>query len=211
MDLIFGKRLSPEEQVKQWRQNIRAHERELDRQIRGIDNEEAKVKKTLKQAAKKGDRTVCTMLAKEIVRSRKAKDRLYTSKAQLNSISMNLQQSLATVKMVGTLKKSTEIMKLVNNLIKLPEMSKNMEEMQKEMIKAGIIEEMISDTMEMQEDEEIEEEAEEEVNKVLYQLTDGLLGMAGPVGPALNLETEPEEAEPELDSMEARLSALRAV
>jgi charged multivesicular body protein 3 len=51
-----------------------------------------KVKRSLKEAAKKGDKTVCTMLAKEIVRSRKAKDRLHTSKAQMNSVVMQLQQ-----------------------------------------------------------------------------------------------------------------------
>ncbi|KAJ1550133.1 Charged multivesicular body protein 3, partial [Nowakowskiella sp. JEL0078] len=173
MDLIFGKRLTPEEQVKQWRQSIRTHEREMDRQIRGIDIEETKVKKTMKQAAKKGDKTVCIMLAKEIVRSRKAKDRLYTSKAQLNSIGMHLQQNLATVKLAGSLKKSTEIMKLVSGLMKLPEMSRTMAEMQKEMIKAGVIEEMIQDTIELQDDEDLEEEAEGEVNKVLYDITDG--------------------------------------
>lgn len=58
--------------------------------------EEAKVKRSLKEAAKKGDKSVCRMLAVEIVRSRKAKDRLHTSKAQLNSIIMQLQQQLGT-------------------------------------------------------------------------------------------------------------------
>jgi charged multivesicular body protein 3 len=58
--------------------------------------EEQKVKKSLKEAAKKGNRSVCTTLAKEIVRSRKATHRLHTSKAQLNSISMQLGQQLGT-------------------------------------------------------------------------------------------------------------------
>lgn len=40
-------------------------------------------------------------------------------------------------------------------------------------LQAGIIDEMLQDTMESMDDDEIEEEAEEEVNKVLFQITDG--------------------------------------
>lgn len=135
MHRIFGKPLSPDELVKKWRQSIRSQERELDKQIRGIEAEEIKVKKSIKEAAKRGDKTCCTMLAKQIVRSRKAKDRIHTSKAQLNSILMQLQQQLAQVKIAGTLKKSTEIMKLVNRLVKLPEIGKAMQDMSAEMMK----------------------------------------------------------------------------
>jgi charged multivesicular body protein 3 len=54
------------------------------------------------------------------VRSRKAKDRLHTSKAQLNSVLMQLQQQLAQVKIAGSLQKSSDIMRMVNGLVKLP-------------------------------------------------------------------------------------------
>jgi hypothetical protein len=46
---------------------------------------------------------------------------------------------------------------------------------------SGIISEMIDDTLEMDEDSELEDEADEEVDKVLYELTDGKLGQAGTV------------------------------
>lgn len=45
------------------------------------------------------------------------------------------------------------------------------------------MEEMMDDTLEgLDDDEELEEEADEEVEKVLFQLTDGKLGQAGKVG-----------------------------
>ena len=50
---------------------------------------------------------------------------------------------------------------------------------------AGVMEEMVDDTLEMQEDDEIEEEADAEVDKVLFELTDGKLGEAGSVGTEL--------------------------
>ena len=51
----------------------------------------------IKQMAKKGDVRTCKILAKELVRSRRQKDRIVTSKAQLNSISMQLQHQLCNV------------------------------------------------------------------------------------------------------------------
>ncbi|KAJ3044285.1 Vacuolar protein-sorting-associated protein 24 [Rhizophlyctis rosea] len=210
VEMLIGKRLTPEEQVKKWRQSIRAQERELDKGIRGIDAEEAKVKRTIKAAAKRNDVTSCKILAKEIVRSRKARERMYTSKAQLNSLVMHMQQQLATLKVAGSLQKSTDIMKLVNNLVKLPEIHNTMQEMSQEMMKAGIIDEMMEDAIAMGDEDDIEEEAESEVNNILFELTDGALGEAGTVGAPLEVE-KPEEEEPELDTMQARLTALRSM
>lgn len=44
------------------------------------------------------------------------------------------------------------------------------------------MEEMIDETLDMQEEDEIEEEADAEVDKVLFELTNGKLGEAGSVG-----------------------------
>lgn len=43
------------------------------------------------------------------------------------------------------------------------------------------MEEMLEDTLQMEDDEELEEEADAEVDKVLYDLTEGKLGQAGTV------------------------------
>lgn len=47
--------------------------------------------------------------------------------------------------------------------------------------KAGIMEEMLEDTLDMDGEEELEEEADAEVDKVLFELTNGKLGEAGTV------------------------------
>ena len=182
LDMLIGKRLTPEEQVKKWRSSVRQNERELDRILRNIDKEQLKTKKVIKDAAKRNDTNSCRILAKEIVSSNKQKERIFTSKAQLNSLIMGMQQQLAVTKVTGALQKSTETMKIVNRLMRIPELTANMREMSMEMMKAGVIEEMIQDTFE---DETIEEEAEEEVEKVLFEITEGLLGQAGAVGSQL--------------------------
>ncbi|KAJ1497398.1 Charged multivesicular body protein 3, partial [Coelomomyces lativittatus] len=126
---------TPEQQVKKWQHSLRTQARHLDRQLRNIDVEEQKVKRSLKEAGKKGNKVICHQLAKELVRSRKAKERIHTSKAQLNSVSMQLSHQLAHLKLAGSLKKSTEVIHLVNSLVKLPAIQSQMQEMASEMMK----------------------------------------------------------------------------
>ncbi|KAJ1880394.1 Vacuolar protein-sorting-associated protein 24 [Coemansia sp. RSA 486] len=228
---IFAKPPKPDELVRKWRSSVRSQERQLDRQLRGIATEEAKVKRTIQQLAKKGDLSSCRSLAKELVRSQRQKTRIATSKAQLNSILMELTRQVALLKVAGSLQKSTQVMKSVNQLMRIPQLQHTMMEMSKEMVRAGVIEEMTEDMFESMEDDELEEEAEAEVENVLAQVTDGVLGKAKsveigtkPVGVVSQKQQqeqqrplhadagEESEAESDLDleDMRARLSALRS-
>ncbi|KAF5388029.1 hypothetical protein D9615_000458 [Tricholomella constricta] len=188
---------TPEERVRAWQTKLRAESRQLDREMRQLDVATSKARQTVKQLATKGDVKSARILAKEVVRSNKQKDRLSVSKARLGSIGTQLSQQMAMIKVTGSLQKSTEIMKLSNALIKLPQISQTMREMSMEMTKAGIMEEMLEDTLEMDEDDELEEEANAEVDKVLFELTDGKLGEAGAVGTGLPVSQTAEEDETE--------------
>ena len=58
-------------------------------------------------------------------------------------------------------------MQAMQALIRLPEIAQTMQELSKEMMKAGIIEEMLDETMSgMEDEEEMEEAAQSEVDKV---------------------------------------------
>nr|XP_014351670.1 PREDICTED: charged multivesicular body protein 3 isoform X4 [Latimeria chalumnae] len=206
-------------QVNEWSLKIRKEMRLIDRQIRDIQREEEKVKRSIKGAAKKGQKDVCAILAKEVVRSRKAVSKLYASKAQMNSVLLGMKNQLSVLRVAGTLQKSTEVMKAMQSLIKLPEIQATMRELSKEMMKAGIIEEMLEDTFEgMEDEEEMEEAADMELDKILFEITAGALGKApSKVTDALP-ETEPagataasdEEAEEDIEEMQSRLAALRS-
>jgi len=196
---------------------LRKESNQIDRQINGIRREEAKVTKSLKDAAKKGDKDVCKILAKEVVHSRKTVNKLYCAKANINSVQMQMKGQLATIKVAGSLQKSAEVMKTMQQLVKLPEIQKTMMEMSKEMMKAGIIEEMMEDTMESITDaDDMEEEANEEIDKVLYELTAGKLGEAPAAvkdtlpAPVAEPEVADEESEDDMEEMQNRLQALRS-
>ncbi|KAH0907982.1 hypothetical protein HID58_039809, partial [Brassica napus] len=69
-------------------------------------------------------------LVKEIVSSRR--------RLCMNSISMHLGDSYAVGQTVGNMSKSAEVMKLVNNLMKAPQMAATMQEFTKEMTKVAL-------------------------------------------------------------------------
>merc|ERR1719153_1543029 len=153
--------MEPKEQVREWCKTLRKEERKIERQVTAIRREEQKVSRSLKEAAKKGDKDVCKILAKEIVNSRKSVNKLYAAKANMSSVQMQMKTQLATVKIAGALSSSTEVLKTMQQLVKLPEIQKTMMEMSREMMKAGILEEMLEDTMEgLGDEEELEETME---------------------------------------------------
>ncbi|KAJ2770299.1 Vacuolar protein-sorting-associated protein 24 [Coemansia nantahalensis] len=212
---LFAKKPTPEEMVRKWTSGIRAQQRGLDRQMANIKTEEKKAEQSIKQLAKKGDVSSCKILAKELVRSRKQRERVATSKAQLNSISLELNYQASKLKVIGSLQKSTQVMKAVNQLMSVPQLQRTLMEMSREMMKAGLIDEMTGDMMDALDDEDLEEEAEEEVDRVLAEVTDGALGeiRAAPARTAVAAHAAAEsdaESELDLEDMQARLSALRS-
>jgi len=174
---LFGKSAPPDpkEQVKEWSKKLRKERNALDRQINQIKREEQKAVNSIKQSAKKNDTTSAKILAREVVNARKAVTRITTAKAQINSVELQMQQQASQIRVVGALQKSTDVMKSMSNLIKVPEVHQVMQEMSREMMKAGVIEEMMEDTFEAIDDpEELEEDVQQAVDKILSEITMGV-------------------------------------
>ncbi|XP_067657106.1 charged multivesicular body protein 3-like [Haliotis asinina] len=223
---LFGKghEKPPKELVNEWSHKMRKEGYNLERQIKAIQREEEKTKKLLKASAKRGETESCRILAKEIMKARKVVNKLYTSKAHINSVQMSMKNQLASLRLAGALEKSTQVMTSMQALVKVPEIQATMRELSKEMMKAGIMEEMMEDTMEMADDEELDDEADEEVDKVLFELTAGVIGKApaavndslptgeleGATGVTPSASHDDDEDEEEMDEMKARLEALRS-
>ncbi|KAJ3528508.1 hypothetical protein NMY22_g9382 [Coprinellus aureogranulatus] len=162
---------TPEEKVRAWQAKLRAEQRQLDREMRQLDQATSKARQNVKSLATKGDVKNARILAREVVRSNKQKDRLSVSKARLGSINNQLQQQLG----------------------------------------AGIMEEMMEDVLDMDEDEELEEEADAEVDKVLFDLTDGKLGQVAPIEndlPTLEDEALREETERTMEKYRQQLNGI---
>lgn len=125
--------------------------------------------------------------------------------------------------MAGCIQKSTEVMKSMQNLVKIPELQKITQELSKEMFKAGFIEEMIEETMDnVFDDENTEDVADAEVEKILAEVTnDKLKLLPEPIAGSVNVNkpkvpamaaaavSDDDEGEEE-DDMTKRLEALRS-
>lgn len=201
---------------------MRSNTRKLDREIQNLKTLEVKTRNLIVQASKRAQRNPSQakqasaetrIFARELLRVRKQESRLTTSKATLNSVGLQVNEAFAMRKIEGSIKNSVGIMKDVNTLVRLPELTGTMQELSMELVKAGIIEEMVEDSMpndELLEGED--EEAESEVDKVLGEiLKDKVQAPAVPVDqptePAIEEDLDSEEM---MAQMRGRLEALKS-
>ena len=205
---------------------MRSNTRKLDRDLANLKSVEGKTRTLILQASKRAQRNPSQaqqaraetrIFARELIRIRRQEQRLATSVATLASVRMQVNEAFAMRKIEGSIKNSTGIMKDVNMLVRLPELTGTMRELSQELMKAGIIEEMVSDTLDQEDLEEDTEEAETEVDKVLGEvLRDRVQTPAAQVptelAPAGPNEPEEEDAEQEemLAQMRGRLEALKS-
>lgn len=129
---------------------------------------------------------------------------------------MQVNEAFSVRKIEGSIKSSVGIMRSVNQLVRLPELTGTMSELSRELLKAGIIEEMVDDTLandQLAEGEE--EEAEAEVDKVLNEVLKDKLPPSVqkpeeelPAAPVT--EEEEENQEQMLAQMRGRLEALKS-
>lgn len=211
-------------QMRKCNSLIRANTRKLDRDMLQLKQLDQKTRQYILQASKRGQRNPSQAkqaaqetrtFAKELIRIRKQSSRLATSKAQLQSVQMQVNEAFSVRKIEGSIKASTGIMKDVNTLVRLPELTGTMRELSQELMKAGIIEEMVGDSL--PDDELLEgedEEAETEVDKVLGEILQGKLGKTKvgekPVEEEPVAEEEDEDQEATLEQMRGRLEALKS-
>jgi charged multivesicular body protein 3 len=210
--------------------------RKLDRDIASVKAVETKTRNIIVAADKRGQRgdparqkqaqREIRDFARELIRIRRTSARLVTSKAQLASVQMQVSEAFALRKIEGSIRASVGIMRDVNSLIRLPELAGTMQELGVELMKAGIIEEMVGDMLPETGDmlDEEEGEAEGEVDKVLGEILRDRMEKAGPL-PSVPLpekqpqqapvqqqaeEEDEEDTEAMMDQMRNRLEALRS-
>ncbi|KAK5660925.1 hypothetical protein OQA88_12298 [Cercophora sp. LCS_1] len=219
----------PQAQIRKCNTLIRSNIRKLDRNIADARAAETKAKNLIINADRRGQRNPSQQkqaakeirtFAREVLHARRQHARLLTAKAQLNSVQMQVNEAFALRRIEGSIKASVGVMRDVNALVRLPAMAQTMQELSVELMKAGIIEEMVGDVL--PEDGEMlgeeEEEAEGEVDKVLGEILKDKMEKTGQL-PSVPLpkkeeqkveEEEEEDTEAMMDQMRNRLEALRS-
>ena len=170
---LFGVRSDSskiETQVQTWIKTLRSDQRAIDREIRAIERQESKTVMELKTALKADRSSVAHILAKELVRSKHAKQQMYITKASLNSIALQLQSQLGMNKVAKHIRLGNEAMVQMNAAMNIGKVSEDIRSMAKEMMRAGIIQEMVEESI----NDGVEEEADEEVEKVIAEIAAGI-------------------------------------
>jgi len=220
--MFGGKKVDPVDQAKQWKKEIQKQVRHMDRDIQNIKRSEQRSLNECKALAKKNRLGAVKILAKEIANTRKTIERMHMAKAQLNSVSSTLQTSISMLKMQGVMSKSAEVMTAMNKLVNVKEIAETMGTMAREMEKAGYVEEIIGETMESVGPEGLDAEADAEADRIVAEITGGVLSSATaaptaavktaataePVAAAAEEEAPVEEETHATDDLMSRLQAL---
>jgi charged multivesicular body protein 3 len=184
MSWLFGSskpKLTPKEQVREWSSGLKKEQRTLERERMRIEREETKMKAEMKKLAKSGHNAALKTMAKSLIKSQTVRSRMLEASTRINSVLLTLKTHAATMSVAEHMGKSAAVMKGMQSLVSLPELRATAKSMSQEMMKAGIISEMIDESMESLDPEGIDEEAEEEVDKVIAEITEGTFGQIGTI------------------------------
>lgn len=192
----------PYDQAKEWKRNLQKEIRRMDRDISNLKRAEQRSIKECQSLAKKNRVSAVKILAKEIVNTRKTMERMYMAKAQMGSVQSQLQTQMSMLKMQGVMAKSAEIMEAMNQLVNIKEMREVMGKMAREMEHAGLVDEIIGETLESLEPEGLNDEADKEADKIVAEITGQVLSPAAtaPTEIKKTETTEPTKAEQNIDA-----------
>ncbi|KAJ2910080.1 ESCRT-III subunit protein did4 [Coemansia aciculifera] len=170
---LFGKRMTPQEAL---RNNIRAlkkAQRELDRERSKMEAQEKKLIADIRKSAKADQRDACKVMAKDLVRTRRYIQKFYKMGTSLQGVSLRIQSMSSNQQMATAMRGATSAMKSMNKSMNLPGMQKVLMDFEKESATMDMKEELMNDAIDdaMEDDEVDDEEVSDElVNKILDEI-----------------------------------------
>jgi len=221
----FAEKKTPKELAKEakreTKREVRSSQREMDRELRELDRQEKQLTKELKQRAKltnNGKDPALAALAKQLVQTRKQREKIMTAKAHIGAVGMNATSMATQVAAASAIGNVSKAMKITNEAMNVKETTKILHEFQRENEKLEVKQEMMDDAlMDAFDNDEIEEEADQLTSQVLAELGVEMDSkMVGLNAPSNNLQpvqekmsTEEQEAlDAMLPDLKSRLDAL---
>ena len=208
---------------KETKSTVRSNQRQIDRDIREIDRQEKVLLQEIKARAKAPGVDPVTdkglkSQAHQLVQLRKQKEKLYETKATLNSVGMQATAMATQFSAVMAVESVTTALSSANAATDVKKMGASMAEFQKQTETAKLKEEMMNDALADAFDEsDVEEEANAVTNQVLAELgvemDQDMVGLNAPsqtlvVEGANNITEEEEALMDALPDLKARLDAL---
>ncbi|GMM49443.1 ESCRT-III subunit protein [Starmerella bacillaris] len=201
----FGKRQTPQEQLRKHQRALEKTQRELDRERTRLEAQEKKLINDIRKTAKEGHTQSAKVMAKDLVRTRNHIQKFYAMKTQLQTISLRIQTVRGNQQMAQSMLGASKLLGNMNRQMNLPQLSKIAMDFERQADIMDQRQEMMDDAIEdsMGNDEiDEDEESEEIVAKVLDEIGIDMSQQLGSV-PSTQPQLEMN------DDLEARLDSLK--
>lgn len=209
---------------KETKSTIRSNQRQIDRDIRDLERQEKQLLQEIKTRAKspgvnpQTDKGLKSQ-ARQLVQLRKQKEKLYETKATLNSVGMQATAMATQVSAAAAVGSVTTALSSANAVMDAKQLGITMNEFMKANETAKLKEEMMNDALaEAFDESDVEEEAEDVTNQVLAELgvemDQKMVGLDAPSrlpvkeGEEVKMSEEEEALMDALPDLKARLDAL---
>mmetsp|Transcript_118998 Transcript_118998/g.237227 ORF Transcript_118998/g.237227 Transcript_118998/m.237227 type:complete len:464 (+) Transcript_118998:69-1460(+) len=137
--------------IKEWQMQLRLEARQIDRDIRRVKTEEARMQKTMRTEADKGNTNGVQQLARSVVRSRRSVLQLEKAKVQLHDMDLQLTSCSATLSVKNAMRLSVDAMQ---NGGGIQELGAIVEQFQQENARRSGVDELVDEALRSDEDEE---------------------------------------------------------
>lgn len=174
--------------AKEWQWELGREAKSLDKEIAKIQKDEAKLQEQIRLQAQKGNVEAVQLLARSVVKTRNAVQRLEKTKASMEAVKLQLTTHMASISTSQSIRLSSDIMKKMNAIARIPEVSAVMKDMREQMAMCADAEDSIEDALR---DDGEEREAAFQVQKVLEEMA---LDQMGPLARGAAVPVEPAKA-----------------
>lgn len=215
MEFLFGRRKTPEEMLRANQRALNKAMRDLDRERAKMEQQEKKIINDIKKMAKDNQMDAVKIMAKDLVRTRRYVKKFILMRANIQAVSLKIQTLRSQNAMANAMKGVTKAMQNMNKQLNLPQIQKIMQEFEKQSEMMDMKEEMINDTIDdAMGDEEDEEEGDAIVAQILDELgldlTDKLKELPSTGGTLSTGQTTDKQPLADVDAdLQARLENLR--
>eukprot|EP00924_Labyrinthula_sp_SR-Ha-C_P005656 maker-scaffold_14-snap-gene-1.0-mRNA-1 protein AED:0.05 eAED:0.05 QI:75/1/1/1/0.66/0.5/4/183/211 len=159
------------EQIRAHQRGLRQDKRDIEREIREMKRDEKKILAELRKTARKDDKEGLKRLAALVVKSRRKQQTMVNMIEHINNVQIELKIVHAQLRNQKIIENTAKLMEHMNNLVSYDKVQKRAYQMNEEFVKAGLVNEMIQETVDATAEVDslvAEDEIERIVEEALY-------------------------------------------
>lgn len=145
--LYGGAKPANQDSLRDYQRRIAGSARDMEREIRRQDVQEGKLQKELAKCAQDSKIELATAKAREMVRLRAHRARLYAMKGHMTGLSQQLQTVQSSTKMQETIAETARMLQSLNSRFDAPAVARMLSEFEKQNVLMNSKQEIVEDTL----------------------------------------------------------------